>query len=509
MKIPRSWGIFATALTVVFLVAGILVPLANVLFQARSVQGDFSALGGIAALTLQQALWSTVISALGILLGWMLGTRLRDQSRVARIVSGFFSVTFSIPTVVAASAWVAWLGRSGILGRLGLDWAYSLKAVILAHVFFNLPWVALRVAQARAEIHPLIEESAATLGAGRASIFRWIVWPQIRWASLQVLLQVFQLCLTSFSIVLILGGGPPVQTLETEIYSRIRYSGLDLSGAAVCALVQMSLTLPLAFAAAFLEKRWRAPHAFLNVRNTQGSKKLGADGILLGFAILFVLPYLILLGSLSDVFNMEIWSEIQVPLRISLELAGASAVLTIAVALLILTSQRFLGGVSSIVLNFLSGLPASMSVLVLSLGFWIAYQKWVDPFEGSAFAMIAMQSVVFLPLAFRYLKPLEGGIRIKELEIAATLGAGPLRMGWIVEWPRWKKPIFSVLAMVCAASLGEMAAVSLFYSENLITLPVLVMRWMAQYRFGEAQTLSLVLMLIAAGISFVGTRWNH
>jgi ABC-type Fe3+ transport system permease subunit len=48
-----------------------------------------------------------------------------------------------------------------------------------------------------------------------------------------------------------------------------------------------------------------------------------------------------------------------------------------------------------------------------------------------------------------------------------------------------------------AASLGEVAAVSFFYSERLVPLPLLISRWMAQYRFDDAQALAGVLLLLS------------
>jgi len=47
---------------------------------------------------------------------------------------------------------------------------------------------------------------------------------------------VIAVCAMSFALVLILGGGPPVQTLEVALYSRLRYGTVDLPGAAACGI---------------------------------------------------------------------------------------------------------------------------------------------------------------------------------------------------------------------------------------------------------------------------------
>jgi ABC-type Fe3+ transport system permease subunit len=67
---------------------------------------------------------------------------------------------------VAAQVWIIWLGRSGILSSWGIsiDWMYTMKAVVLAHVFFNIPWVALAVSRALQDIPRAQLEIAETLG---------------------------------------------------------------------------------------------------------------------------------------------------------------------------------------------------------------------------------------------------------------------------------------------------------------------------------------------------------
>jgi ABC-type Fe3+ transport system permease subunit len=54
--------------------------------------------------------------------------------------------------------------------------------------------------------------------------------------------------------------------------------------------------------------------------------------------------------------------------------------------------------------------------------------------------------------------------------------------------------------MVAGASLGEVSAVSLFYNEDLIPLPLLVSRWTAQYRFGDAQAVAVLLLFLCSGV---------
>jgi thiamine transport system permease protein len=145
-------------------------------------------------------------------------------------------------------------------------------------------------------------------------------------------------------------------------------------------------------------------------------------------------------------------------------------------------------------------MPSGISALVLGLGIWLAYGRWIDPFSGSYLAIFALQTAIFFPIAFRIFWPVVRERPVRLIEAAALLGASRSRAFWVVEWPRWRAPLLSALGMVAGASLGEVAAVSLFYSENLVPLPLLIYRWSAQYRFQDAQMVSILLLFLCSGM---------
>ena len=225
----------------------------------------------------------------------------------------------------------------------------------------------------------------------------------------------------------------------------------------------------------------------------------------------FIVPYGVLLfgGAFKAFANPDVSAELLAPLRISIALACAVTALALATALAgVITASWAAGSPANGVrprpalvalLTSIQVLPSGISVLVLGLGLWLAYGRWVDPFEGSFAAMAILQATLFVPLAFRTLWPVAMGTQTRLLEAAATLGARPIRAFWIIEWPRWRGPLATAAGVIAGASLGEVAAVSLFYSENLIPLPLLVARWMGQYRFEEARAVAGLLLLLSAG----------
>ena len=83
---------------------------------------------------------------------------------------------------------------------------------------------------------------ASQLGMGARPSFRLIEWPVLRSALPGVAGLVFMLCVTSFTIVLTLGGGPAATTLEVAIYQALRFD-FDPARAVALTLGQIVLTV--------------------------------------------------------------------------------------------------------------------------------------------------------------------------------------------------------------------------------------------------------------------------
>ncbi len=155
-----------------------------------------------------------------------------------------FGLPLVVPSVVAVMGVVSVYGSDGWL-PLGRS-LYGLNGILLAHVFFNLP-LAVRLLlplwQAIPERH---WQLGAQLGFSDGQRWRHLEWPLLREGLPGVLLLVFMLCLTSFAVVLTLGGGPRSTTLEVAIYQSLRFD-FDPTRAVVLALLQLSLCALVAF----------------------------------------------------------------------------------------------------------------------------------------------------------------------------------------------------------------------------------------------------------------------
>lgn len=404
---------------------------------------------------------------------------------------------YSMPTLMTAMAVVLLLR--------GTEFRFGLPAVVIAHAILNVPWIALVVGEGLYQFPERLREAARVSGARTRDVFWHHEWPYLLTRLIPASLQVFSLCVMSFALVLLLGGGPPVQTLETEIYARVRMGDPDFSRASVFAVWQFIAAAVPGVLAWVFTRRFASgfSRATLEAREVPRRAR-GAWGILAELASLALFyPYLLILFGNPEVLKLESWrtffadAEIYSSVRTSLALAlGVGGTTSVLSVLAVSAAPR------ARITAMLGTWPAGISALVLSLGFWFAYASFVDPFEGSLLAMILIQSTLLLPFGVRLLLPLVRERNVRAYEAARLLGAGPARAWFDVEFPRAKGPLLSVFGIASACSLGEVAAVSLFASEKVTPLPLLLSRLMSQYRFDEAALLSVFLF----ALSFVLVR---
>jgi thiamine transport system permease protein len=492
MKIISRVSILIVGLTIGLL---FIFPILKLFSQGIDQTAFFDSVTlSIVRFTCFQALVSTTLS---VVVGTPLGVWASRNSKVQKFTYLFLAIPFGVSSLVAGLSWVLILGKSGPLGFL--DISYSAKALIFAHLFFNIPWVALQVAMARDRIPSIELEAARSLGSSRPRLFFSWMLPRLKWDVLNSASQVFSFCMMSFALVLLLGGGPPVETLETSIYSSIRLGELDLPAAISFSLWELLLNLfPWAFIL-IAQKKIRRLSSEISLKQDPTSSTERIFVILA--SSLFLLPYFYPLFTTRFPFLFSAGSFVS--LKSAAWLSFQLAVLAAAGALLLsicwmISIRSVKHQVLKNILGLFASLPTSISVLVFGLSFFLAYARWINPFEGSFFSIVCLQSILFLPIAFRWLWPVTLSEDREALDAAESLGANPTRAFMTVEWPKWKVPLILVFAMIATCSLGEVGAVSLFYSETLIPLPLLIARLTQQYRFEEAQALAMVLLLLGS-----------
>ncbi len=538
-KFSSEWvlSVFAVLILVFFFSLSFFIPLSTLFTRAfGSSQGSLRLLDPslikVVKFTVFQALLSTALSlTFGVPIGVWLGRIQSHQSKMSsRLSLKLWQIVYSVPTLIAALSLIQIFGRRGFFfGLTGISptWLYTTSAVVFAHVLFNVPLVVSVVANAMSECPP--EQSAAARVLGARSLVRFweIERPYLQNALFQVSLQIYSLCIMSFTLVLILGGGPPVETLETQIFTHLRYGTLNVRGAIKVAFWQLCVTL-MPWVLLHFSGFWRSSRQLnyrVNYRVKRSERSGGFNRLkelpahlaevrfdrkslvgLLQPSLLILIPLgvlVILTAGLWFPLQPSSWisswrsllsDELFQPLVQSFEIALLTAVISLIVILCgAWIAWRYVR-LRSLV-SFFYSLPAGVSVLVLGLSIWITWGKWIDPFSGSVLLIAVVQSVTVIPLGFRVIYSIASTRQDVLLSAASVLGASRLIAFVAIEWPRWRGPLLRFFLLSISLSLGELAAVSLFYSETLVPLPLWMSRVMGRYRFEDAMVAGQILLV--------------
>ena len=117
----------------------------------------------------------------GLLIAWVL---VKYDFPFKKIVDGIIDLPFALPTAVAGIALTTLYAENGWLGsilhKLGIKVAYSLVGITIALVFMGIPFVVRAVQPVLQGLDYQEEDAACILGASRWTIFRKIIFPELR-----------------------------------------------------------------------------------------------------------------------------------------------------------------------------------------------------------------------------------------------------------------------------------------------------------------------------------------
>ncbi|MFG3308764.1 ABC transporter permease [Streptomyces wuyuanensis] len=528
------------ALPVAFFALFFAYPVASIVGRGLRVGGSWR-FGGIAEVvgrpdilqvlwfTLWQALASTGLTLLIALPGAYVFARYEFPGK--QILRAVVTVPFVLPTVVVGTAFLALLGRGGLLDDLwGVRLDTTVWAILLAHVFFNYAVVVRTVGGLWSQLDPRQEEAARVLGAGRFAAWRRVTLPALTPAVAAAALMVFLFTFTSFGVVQILGG-PAYSTLEVEIY-RQTAQVLDLSTAAVLTLVQFAAVGAILAVHAWTVRRRESALRLVDPVHTAHRPKGAGQWALLGavlatVVLLIVAPLAVLVersfdgpggygltfyGALQSaeasggtflVPPVEaVWNSLQYALAataIALVIGGlAAAALTLP-----RTSSTGARGAGRLVRGFdaLLMLPLGVSAVTVGFGFLITLDEPPLELRTSWILVPLAQALVGVPFVVRTMLPVLRAVDERLREAAAVLGASPLRAWREVDLPLVRRALLVAAGFAFAVSLGEFGATVFIARPDNPTLPVAVARLLGrpgELNYGQAMALSTILMLVCA-----------
>lgn len=480
----------------------------------------FSYMGHVTLFTLEQALASTVLS-IGLALPAALAIARRADFPGRPLVLGLMLLPLGLPVLPAVFGIVSIWGRQGVVNDLfrmtGVEDAvsiYGLAGILVGHVFFNLPLAARLMVKALESVPRDEWRLAAGLDFSRISLFRFVEWPALLRVIPGIAGLIFMLCVTSFTIVLTLGGGPQTSTLEVAIYQALKFD-YDPPRALALSAVQLVLTL-LIFLLLRLFPDPEQDRSAVKGRafRTDGRTGLSkfSDSLILALFLIFVgapLAALVVSGLRSNLFHLITDPLFQQALVTSLAIAACAGLVAVLITF-VMARARLALRVSGVAGLF--RLPEFMLLvppLALGSGWFILLLRSGIDANIAPVLVVAINILMALPFTARVLAPELKTHLIRTSQLADSLDLE----GWsrlrLIDWPVLRRPLFTALGFGMALSLGDLGAVALFGSENFITLPALLYAKLGSYRSTDAAGLALILGAICLALMLPAVRSNR
>jgi len=203
--------------------------------QALADQSLMLAFGNSLVIAAIATAASVLLGALAALALW----RFRFPGRTA--FEGALALPIVAPEICMGVAMLVFFARV-LPWPAELPWPFSLGAIIIAHICFCFPFVAVVVRARLASFDREQEEAARDLGAGEWQVLRDILVPHMAPGLAAGALLAFTLSLDDF-VITFFTAGPDTVTFPVKVYSMVRFSVTPEVNAASTLLVVITVLL--------------------------------------------------------------------------------------------------------------------------------------------------------------------------------------------------------------------------------------------------------------------------
>lgn len=526
---------FLVALPMLFIVLQAIFPH----FGAHSFQAPFSAFQQFFE---QSEAWQPILNSirLGIsvvmisaIIGIPLGT-LRGLCHLPcpQLWDVLFLIPFLIPPYIAALSWMTALQPSGYLSQLfGIQlgsalFSFTGMATIMGFSLF--PLVYLAVSRSMASAGGRLADVARVCGATPIKAFFRVTLPLSLPAIGASLLLVFTLAIEEYGVPSALGSSVGLLMMTTMIERKLADWPIDLSGAAVHAL----MLVVIAMLAYYIQRRLTQNN---NVETTTGKPVKTVNyalGIwkypvylilLLTVFVTIVIPIgSMVLSSISQTLSGGLhWDNITNNNYIQLFVHDSDAVSAIQNSLLLalgtaicagvigflsawcVTSQKVKGG---IIIDILSLLPVCLPGIVVGVGLILLWNQpfWPVTIYGTWAILLFSYTCLLLPYPVRYVSAalkqlgqnLESAARVHGASTWATLSR--------ITLPLITPSLFASMLIVFAIASRELVTSLLLAPAGFMTVSIFVWRQFEQGVIGQGMAMAVISIVISLACMLLG-----
>jgi iron(III) transport system permease protein len=491
-----------------------------------------------------EALWTSLyISVLSVITCGFVGVTLaflleRYEFPGRDMLSVLALVPMALPPLIGVLSFTFLYGESGIIPRALKELfqlqevPFSLKGVggvLVVHTFTMYTYFYMTASAAIKGLDPSLEEAAASLGAGRFTIWRRVILPMLTPAIVASSLLVFMISMASYTAPLIFGID---RTMTMQIYLSRTNGDLDMAATQSTILSVVSIAFLLIMRWYQGARNYQNLSKGVSVHRTEIKSAVGRyASIFFSFCaiVVLMLPILILVlisFSVDGTWTVQVLppeytirhyvdlfsdSKTWRPIANSLELSFVATVGIVLFGVAAAYAMVRLNFRGKTVLDVLIMLPWALPGTVVAINLIAAFSEptlfsFQQVLIGTFWMIPLAYFVRHLPLVFRStsatLMQMDGSVE----EAARNLGAS-----W---WYSFRRVVFPMaLGGILAGTLlafvqciGEFVASILIFTPRTTPLSVAIFQRMYNFEFGTACAYGVLQIVVIIIVLFLSRK---
>jgi thiamine transport system permease protein len=464
--------------------------------------------------TFLQAVCSTILSVIfGVIIALALHRRRFFFAR--GILIKIISLSFILPAIVMITGLAVVHGKNGWINNIihfynnssGYYYLYGFFGIILGHVTFFLP-VVIRILLSRLDKIPNENwKVASLLNFSTLDTLCKIEIPFLLPSILNIIILIFIMSFTSFTIALNLGGGPLNTTLEVAIFQALKFD-FDINRAVILSIIQMCICLLFMV---FTNNILKSP--IITQTTKQNDDRYFCDNkfvkimdyfFIFLLVIIVILPLsAVLINGINDRFLNVIYSkEFWVSFKGSILIAVSSSMLALFLSggivyfgYYLYYHKKYKNIFNKIYL--IANLPMILPPFIFTTGLFILLNSFVNVQSISIYIVILVNSIMALPFIISIIYQSAISFSNNEIMLCKNLNLTRWNFFRHIFWGRVKKSVGYAFALAIAISWGDLSVIALFGTNDIMTMPFLLYHHMSNYNFKDAEVMALILLLLS------------